>query len=171
MLSGLFARLTGDKDRGAPLFALAVSQARQRHWFVEGAVPDSVEGRFSVLGSVTALIILRLEQLGGGGEAASVALTERFVEAMDSEVREMGVGDPALGKQVRKLLGSLGARVERFRQVIGEDGDFGDSVVRCLYRDEPPDDTAAAHGARSLRSLWERLSDTDLGQLNEGSLK
>ena len=42
----------------------------------------------------------------------SVALTERFIAVMECEHRELGLGDPTLGKTVRKLVGSL-ARADR----------------------------------------------------------
>ena len=121
MFRALFARLTGDRRRGQALFGLAVEEARQTHWFVEGAVPDTVNGRFAVLATIIALIAVRLERLGAEGEQASVGLTERMVESLDTEIREMGLGDPALGKQVRRLVVSVGARVERWRTLVDSD--------------------------------------------------
>ena len=47
--------------------------------------------------------------------ALSVALTERFIEVMEAEHRELGLGDPTLGKTVRKLVGSLARRTELWR--------------------------------------------------------
>lgn len=170
MLSGLFARLTGEPKRGAPLFALAVAETRQSHWFVEGAVPDSVEGRFSVLATIVALIVVRLEQFGPDGESASVGLTERFVEAMDSEVREMGVGDPSIGKQVRKLVGALGARVERIREAVTSGDGWREATLRSLYRDDSPAEEAVDHSVGAVRSLWNRLLTSSLDQINQGAL-
>ena len=65
MISALFARLTGGPRRGHALFDLAVAEARRTHWFLDGEVPDTVNGRFAVLATIVALITLRLEQ---GGE-------------------------------------------------------------------------------------------------------
>ena len=78
MLDFLFRRLTAEPPRGAALFESVTSIARQPHWYVEGAVPDSLDGRFAVLATVTALVLVRLEADGADGDAASVALTERF---------------------------------------------------------------------------------------------
>ena len=100
MIRGLFARLTGEPRRGQALFDLAVAEARRPHWFVEGEVPDTLDGRFAMLATVLALLTVRLERDGAAGEATSVGLTERFVESMDGELREMGVGDPALVREV-----------------------------------------------------------------------
>ena len=43
-------------------------------------MPDTIDGRFAMLATVVALVIVRLEISRGFGDAASVALTERFIE-------------------------------------------------------------------------------------------
>ena len=88
MLSALFARLTGNSRRGQAMFDMAVSEARQPRWVVEGEVPDTVNGRFAVLATIIALLTVRLEREGDAGQEASVALTERLVETIDAEIRE-----------------------------------------------------------------------------------
>ena len=50
---------------------------------------------------------------------ASVALTERFIHVMESEHRELGLGDPTLGKTVRKLVGMLARRTQLWRELPG----------------------------------------------------
>ena len=167
MFRRLFARLTGEPRRGQPLFDLAVAEARPTHWFLEGGVPDTVNGRFAVLGTIVALITVRLESAGAEGADATVALTERLVESLDTEIREMGVGDPTLGKQVRKLVGSVGARVERWRDVVGQDH-WAEEVRRSLDLDEAAGAGALAHDEKALRDLWKRLSESRVGQLTDG---
>src|SRR6476469_6393644 len=115
MLSFLFRGLTAERPAGAALFDAVTAEARRRRWYVEGAVPDTLDGRFAVLATITALALVRLEREGDAGNAASVALTERFIEVMESEHRELGLGDPTLGKTVRKLVAMLGRRVELWR--------------------------------------------------------
>ncbi len=90
-----------------------------------------------VLATIIALISVRLERDGDAGGQATVALTERLVESLDVEIREMGVGDPTLGKQVRKLVGAVGGRVERWRALLGTDEPWADEVQRSLYLDDP----------------------------------
>lgn len=167
MIRALFARLTGAPKRGQALFDAAVAEARRHHWFVEGAVPDTIESRFAVLATVIALLTVRLERAGPEGQAATVALTERFIESMDSEIRQMGVGDPALGRQVRSLVGALASRVERWRSAV-EGGDWSSAVLRSVYRDTPPDERALAHSEAALRELWRRLDQLGDEAIVEG---
>jgi len=67
MLSFLFRGLTADRARGAPLFEAVTKEARQRYWYVECGVPDTLDGRFGVLATVAALVLVRLEREGEAG--------------------------------------------------------------------------------------------------------
>jgi cytochrome b pre-mRNA-processing protein 3 len=168
MIRSLFARLTGEPRRGQALFDLAVHEARRPHWFVEGGVPDTVNGRFAVLATVAAFILVRLEREGAEGEQASVALTERLVETLDTEIREMGAGDPTLGKQVRKLVGAVSGRVDRWRELIDSGNAWNEEVLRSLYLDEPTGTDALAHSEGALRRLWRQLDQASIAHLAEG---
>ncbi len=146
----LFPRLTPRPQRGAALFNALVNEARQPHWFLSGKVPDTLDGRFAVLATVTALATVRLEQGGDEAREAAVALTERFVDAMDSEHREMGIGDPSIGKTVRKLVGSLGRRVELWREALRGQRMLG----RSRGREPVPRLSAIPCRCRSLRAAF-----------------
>jgi cytochrome b pre-mRNA-processing protein 3 len=171
MIRSLFARLTGEPRRGQPLFDLAVMEARRPHWFVQGEVPDTINGRFAVLGTIVALIMVRLEREGREGEQASIALTERLVESLDTEIREMGLGDPTLGKQVRKLVGAVSGRVDRWRELTESKDDWNGEVQRSLYLDEPADQEAIGHSRAELLLLWRRLTETSLDHLLGGRME
>jgi cytochrome b pre-mRNA-processing protein 3 len=157
MLRFLFGRLTSERKRGQSLFDNVVAEARRPHWYSDGRVADTIDGRFAMLATICALFIVRLETGSEAGDAASVALTERFIEAMDAEHRQLGLNDPGLGKRVRKLVGSLERRVDQWRDAVHGEIDWGETVISSVYRDEPPEDEALAHTSRSLRALWEKL--------------
>ena len=91
-------------DAGA-LYDAVVSEARRPAWYREGAVADSMDGRFAVLSSLTALTILRLED--GGEEAVSVGA----VLAVGRQRHDLGV--PVAGRGLRQTggLASLGAQL------------------------------------------------------------
>ena len=171
MFRALFARLTGGPKRGQALFSLAAEQARPTHWFLDGQVSDTVNGRFALLATIIAVLTVRLERDGEEGREMTVALTERLVETLDAEIREMGLGDPTLGKQVRKLVGAVGGRVDRWRSIIGSNESWTSEVKRSLYgEDEVPAD-AIAHSESQLRMLWSRLEVTGIEELAEGRLQ
>jgi len=171
MLRFLFGRLTDRAKRGQALFDGAVAEARRPHWFVEGEVPDSIDGRFAVLATVCALLIVRLESRSPEGDADSAALTERFIESMDSEHRELGLNDPGLGRRVRKLVASLERRVDEWRGAVAGESSWKETVVSSLYRGEEPRDGALAHSSAAVRELWSRLSDSSQPELAEGRFR
>jgi cytochrome b pre-mRNA-processing protein 3 len=169
MLRFLFGRLTDQPRRGQALFDGAVAEARLPHWYAEGEVPDTIDGRFAMLATVCALVIVRLESGSPEGDAASAALTERFIESMDAEHRQLGLNDPGLGRRVRKLVGSLERRVDEWRTAISGDSDWSETVVSSLYHGDEPRDAALTHSARALRDLWGRLSESSEQQVAEAS--
>ena len=168
MLRFLFPTLT-EPHPGADLFDAATAEARRRHWYIEGAVPDTLDGRFAMLATVTALVLVALDALGEEGNAASVGLTERFVEAMDSEHRQLGLGDPALGKQVRKLVGSLARRVELWRSAIAGARLWREATRESVYR-SPVAADALDHSTAALEQLWGMLR-AEPSRLRQGRIR
>jgi cytochrome b pre-mRNA-processing protein 3 len=169
MLDNLFRRLTTQPMRGAALFSAATDEARQPHWFRDGAVPDTIDGRFAMLSTVVALILVRLERDGDFGNEMSVALTERFIAVMECEHRVLGLGDPTLGQTVRKLVGSLARRTALWRGAVAS-ADWRDPTRESVYRSEPAED-AAKHTSAALKALWLRLERTGPGALAEGKIE
>jgi cytochrome b pre-mRNA-processing protein 3 len=168
MLRFLFPRLTPAQRRGQPLFDSAVAEARASHWYVEGGVPDTLDGRFGVLATICALVTVRIEALAEGAQEQAAALTERFVEAMDAEHRQMGINDPALGKHVRKMVGALGRRVGEWRSAVAG-GPGWDEVARSsLYGNAATSVEQASWSAARLRAFWERLDATADADVIEG---
>lgn len=168
MLRFLFRRLTDEPGRGRALFEQAVAEARQPHWYLAGEVPDTIDGRFAMLATVCALIAVRLERSGEASQLLSAALTERFIEAMDAEHRELGLNDPGLGRKVRKLVGALERRVDDWRSAAQGKQDWDEAVVSSVYRGTLPSQPALESSGMALRDLWSRLSAASDTQLPGG---
>jgi len=152
-------------DAGA-LYGAVIAAARRPDWYREGQVPDSLDGRFAVLATLTALTILRLEEGDEDCVRHSVALTESFIADMDAQMRQEGFGDPSIGKQVRSMVGALASRVDRWRKVRESESGWDDAVRFSVYKMEAPDDEGAVTFAtESVKSFTEHLaghSDRDL---------
>lgn len=168
MLDFLFGRLTAT-DESRPLFEWASKAARDPLFFRAGEVPDTLDGRFAVLATVLALTHVRLDQLGEPGRALSVRLTERFVATMDAEHRELGVGDPSIGKTVRKLVSLLARRVDEARQTVEQKGDWTAFACSGLYA-APPREAAIETSAQRLRALYAALELSSLSDLEQGKV-
>lgn len=168
MFRFLFPRLTAEPQRGAAMFESITSEARSPHWYVDGEVPDTLDGRFAILATVAALALCRLER--SGNEEASVALTERFIEVMESEHRELGLGDPTLGRTVRKLVGSLSRRVDLWRVAI-QTAQWNHATRESVYASIELDRAALGHTQSRLRKLWGRLQDLTDAEIAEGRVQ
>ena len=172
---GLIDRLFGHAPAAptAALYASIVERARAPHWYVEGAVPDTIDGRFDMVATVLALVLLRLETEPGGGEPGA-RLTEVFVTDMDAQLREIGIGDVVVGKHVGRMMGALGGRLGAYRTAMAGgdvDGrDLAEALVRNLYRGHAPVDAALAHAVAALESFRDALARVPAETLIAGTL-
>ena len=113
--------------------------------------------------SATALcaVLLRLENDDADKSVRqfSVHLAELFVDDMDGQLRQNGVGDLIVGKHIGKMMSALGGRLGAYRTALttGDGPQLEEALRRNLYRDAPVDDAAvavigAAAGRGALRT-------------------
>lgn len=150
LLSRLF-RSSDPREDLRPLWHRIVEISREKRWYADMGVADTLEGRFDMITAVLSLTLLRME---GEEELIqpSVFLTELFVEDMDGQLRERGVGDLVVGKHIGRLVSSLGGRIGAFRDALAQDDDavLADAVARNLNLNEGADPLAAAAGLRAF---------------------
>jgi len=162
-------RLFGEKpDEALPLYTAVVTRARAAHWYQAGAVPDTVDGRFDMIATLLAIVMLRLESEPAGGDPAA-RLAERFVDDMDGQLREIGIGDIIVGKHIGKMMSMLGGRLGAYREGLAA-GDIAPALVRNLYRGAAPDAAALAHVRESLMAFHAGLTAKSLPDLLAGDL-
>lgn len=153
-----------------PLYEQVIARARQPHWYLAGAVPDTLEGRFSVLATLLALVDVRLERGGDLARRTSVGLAECFVADMEIENRQLGVSDTGIGKKVGSLVGALGGRVGVWRRVVDGEESWEGGVSRSVYRNTEAAGEALAHVERELRAFWAALQARTDEALVHGAL-
>lgn len=165
---GFFDRFKAKRDETAALYAAVVARARATHWYIDGAVPDTVDGRFDMIAVVLAIVMLRLEDDPAGVPVATY-LTEAFVDDMDPQLREIGIGDLLVGKHIGRMMGMLGGRLGAYRDGLAA-GDLKPALVRNLYRGEAPADGALAHVERELLALRDGIAGVGVNRLIAGDL-
>lgn len=166
-LMSLFRR---EERVAEPLYRQIVARARQPHWYLDGAVPDTLEGRFSMLATLIALVDLRLESGGEQARFGSVSLAECFVDDMDAELRQLGTGDPVMGKKVGGLVGALGGRVGAWRRAVAGSESWEAVTGRSVYRGAAVTPDALAYTERQLRLFWSSLEGRSDEALLGGAL-
>ena len=168
----LFDRLLGrkaDQTNLRPLWHRVVEIAREPHWYAAGGVADTVPGRFDAISAVLTLVLLRME----ASEPARIhtaRLTELFVNDMDGQLRQSGVGDVVMGKQMGKLMSALGGRIDALREGLAQadDAQLIAAVERNMTLIERGD---AAVVTSALRVLASDLAATDDAALLAGTIK
>lgn len=166
----IFQRLfrRSDDQALAPLYRAVVERGRAPHWYREGGVADTLDGRFDMIAAILALLLIRLEA-DDEGRLAAARLTELFVADMDGQLREIGVGDVMVGKHIGRMMSALGGRLGAYRTAFGG-GDLDAALVRNLYRGEAPGDAALAHVAARLRAFHAALGQANTASLLAGEL-
>lgn len=162
----LLSRLFGSRQDGLapvrPLWHRVVEIAREKAWYAEYGVADTVPGRFDAITLVLAMVLLRMEKDPALMEA-SVRLTELFIDDMDGQLRQSGIGDLVVGKHVGKLMGTLGGRLGALREALPQ-GDM--AVAEVLSRNmtllEGAKPIKVAVAARALEVALAATSAEDL---------
>jgi cytochrome b pre-mRNA-processing protein 3 len=165
----LFAR---DDDRALmrPLYSAVAAQARLPHWYVEGAVPDTIEGRFEMVTLILSLVLIRFDALGAEAAGPAALLAETFVEDMDGQLRELGMGDVVVGKHIGKMMSALGGRMGAYRTGLAGETPIEAALIRNLYAGSAPDAVALAHVETRARALLEGLNQRSLSILLGGGI-
>src|SRR3546814_14659755 len=99
------------RDALRPLYSAIVARGREPHWYAQGGVADTLDGRFDMLTAILCLVLLRLE---GAPESKqqSVWLTELFVVDLDGQLRQIGIGDLIVGTARRRRSTQRGSALQ-----------------------------------------------------------
>jgi len=167
MFKQLLARSPARRAASA-LHDAAVAQSRQATLYAGMGAPDTVEGRFELLSLHVILLVERLK--GEPGAAADVRqmLFDTYVSNLDGALREMGVGDLAVGKRMRKLGEAFYGRAQACDEAFASLPDrtvLSKLLGRTVLRDAPGAPTLLADYVARCR---EGLAATDTRALVSG---
>lgn len=151
------------REARRPLWNAVVAAARAPHWYADGTVPDTLDGRFDMISLVMALVLHRIDDDPEQG-LAGVQLTELFVNDMDGQMRQIGFGDMVVGKQVGRMMSALGGRLGAYRAGDGSDA-LGAALVRNLWRGNAPAEAGLAHVMSKVAALRAGLAATPVSDL------
>jgi cytochrome b pre-mRNA-processing protein 3 len=166
-LDRLLSATRDPREPVRPLWQRVVEQARAPEWYRDGGVADTLEGRFDMVTLVLALVVLRMER-SAMLTPQTAPLTEIFVEEMDGQLRQSGVGDLMVGKQIGRLMATLGGRMGALRTALAVPGDeLGQVIARNVTLNDAAD---IGEIAARLRALAVRLDATADAALMTGEI-
>ena len=90
---------------------------------------------------------------------------------MDQNLREMGLGDLAVGKRVKGMAAAFYGRIQAYEDgLAGDESALVDSLRRNLYRKTEPDDSQLSTVSDYMRREAVRLDEIDTDRLLKGEL-
>jgi cytochrome b pre-mRNA-processing protein 3 len=125
------------------LYLAAVVQSRNPAFFCPGRVPDTVEGRFESLCLHGFLVLHRLKSEGEGARQLAQSYFDTMFEDMDRNLREIGIGDLAVGKRIKLLAENFYGRIKIYEEGLA-DGTLPAAIARNLLSESATGPAGAA---------------------------
>lgn len=166
-LSRLLGTGPDPREQWRPLWHRVVEEARDPDWYRMCGVADTLEGRFDMITLVLSLTLIRMEK-EPDLKPHTALLTELFVEDMEGQLREAGIGDPTVGKKIGRYMATMGGRLGAYRQGLAasDRAMLADAVRRNVTMAQ--EDEAEALAARMI-ALDARLARTSEDELRAGT--
>jgi cytochrome b pre-mRNA-processing protein 3 len=143
-----FLRKRDKHERAAfQLYGAAVGAARDPYLYASLGVPDTLDGRFDAIGLYVYLTIRRLSTAPDPGPALAQAVFDAMFHDMDTNLREMGVGDMSVGKRNRAMWEAFHGRSAAYAASWDDPAALAEALARNLWRGgDPPAGAATALG-------------------------
>jgi cytochrome b pre-mRNA-processing protein 3 len=155
---------------GFELYGVAVAAARDPFLYTDLHVPDTLDGRFDMIGLYAFLLIQRLKREPAPGPALAQAVFDAMFSDMDVNLREMGVGDLSVGRKVRVMWEAFHGRAAAYAAAMnaGDLAALDAALERNVWRGKPPSDYTT-HALRHLMLAQDaQLATQKLGSMAQG---
>jgi cytochrome b pre-mRNA-processing protein 3 len=154
---------------GYTLYGAAVTAARQPFFYADLGVPDTLDGRFDMVGLHSFMLIRRLTGEGPEGVRLAQAVFDAMFNDMDINLRELGVGDLSVGKKVRVMWEAFHGRASAYADAMAAGPEaLAEVLERNVWPGEPDQRLAAANLARLAYAMDAHLSRLSLAQIKSG---
>jgi cytochrome b pre-mRNA-processing protein 3 len=171
MIFPLFRRGPRGPDTISALYGMIVAQARLPCFYRDYSVADTVNGRFDLIVLHLALLLDRLA-LDAGLKTLGQGVFDRFCEDMDHNLREMGISDLKVPKEMQRMGEAFYGRAQAYKAAMVA-ADDGQTLVDCLVRNIYGGSSAAAAPrlAAYMRQAVRDLAAQDGASLAGGTLR
>jgi len=155
----------------AILYGAIVAQARDPLFYEAYGVPDTVLGRFDLIVLHLALVLRRMRE-GVATRTLAQGVFDAFCRDMDHNLREMGISDPGVPRQMQKVGEAFYGRAQAYDAALAESGEaLAQTLARNVYAEATGSRIAAARLAAYVRQAVERLDAQPLEELARGMVR
>jgi cytochrome b pre-mRNA-processing protein 3 len=154
---------------GFALYGAAVAAARDPYFYATLGVPDTMDGRFDLVGLHAFLLIRRLDAAADKqGKLLAQAVFDAMFADMDITLREIGVGDMSIGKRVRAMWEAFNGRCAAYQAALTADDRqaLAEAIGRNVWRGGPAGDAWRLSGI--VRAQDTHLAGQTLAALKAG---
>ncbi len=167
-----FLRRKRHERTGYELYGAAVAAAREPYFYEQLGVPDTLDGRFDLVGLHVFLVIRAVSRRKSPGPEVAQAVFDAMFSDMDINLRELGVGDMSIAKKVKKMWEAFHGRAAAYEAALsGSDpAALPAALVRNVWRGAAPPG-AAETLARIARAQDACLAAQQLDALAAGRVR
>ena len=141
------------------LYGAIVAQARTPALYADFHVPDTLEGRFEMVVLHTALVVRCLGEGDQQGRAIGQEVFDLFCKDMDRSLRDLGVGDLAVPKRMRRMAEAFYGRSAAYDSALaGGRPELAAALRRIVFTGDAP-----GHGGGCAGSLYFRGGKSPFG--------
>jgi len=159
-------------DHADELYDAIMAQARLPIYYQGLGVPDTLEGRFSILTLHLFGVLRRLRGAGPEASATAQGLADRFLSDMDTVLRELGHGDLSVPKKVRKLVAGGANLIESYDQAVATGGQaLEDVIAESLPLDAVAARTASAKLTPYVTAMLQDLKNQPIAEICAGRVE
>ena len=171
MVFSLFRRPTRP-DTISTLYGMIVAQARLPIFYQDYGVADTVNGRFDLLVLHLAVVLDRFFAEPALKEQGQ-DLFDRFCQDMDGNLREIGISDLKVPKEMRRIGEAFYGRAMAYREALtaADDTALAEVIARNVYGQAPAVPGAPAALAAYIRATAAGLAGQETVALAAGKLR
>jgi cytochrome b pre-mRNA-processing protein 3 len=138
---------------GFALYTRSVEAAREPVYFERLGVPDTLDGRFDLIGLFAALTIRRLRTAPPPGAKLAQAVFDAMFADLDFTLREMGVGDLSVARRMREMWEAFHGRALAYDAPLTEadPAKLAEALGRNVWRGAAPAGAAEALAHAALQ--------------------
>ena len=167
---GLLGRRRHERT-GYELYTASVAAARAPYFYEALGVPDTLDGRFDLIGLHAAMLIRRLRSLPPPGASVAQAVFDAMFSDIDMNLRELGAGDVTIARNMRAMWEAFHGRATAYEAALDatDPSVLEAALARNIWRGETAE--AAPRLAAIVRGLVAQLEAAPTAELLAGRFR
>lgn len=169
-----FAGRAARKEAAEKIYDAIVAQSRNPAFYLRCGVPDTLSGRFDML-VIHMFVVLQILKLGGReGQLLAQEIVEAFIREMDTMVRDLGVSDRNVPKEVRKIAQLFYGQLLAYSTALQRNDAKGlaNEVWKSFQSGEAASASIAADAISTyIRGAIKNIQEMPLNMLLQGNIR